>query len=495
MELSRSENIVLSSLMDLDKKGISKLQENDMVKYCALNSTEISSAISWLDFKKLINVEKNEYSDYNVTQEGRSYLENGLPEEILYEILRKKGKVKIREVMEIMGSDKGKIALAQLSKFNMKPSGGEISFQPDGDIESTLRSRKMLLSKILNNEKLTSNELNDVMELQKRGLVEERKRFVRLVSINELGKIQAMNSGNTEKLERLTPEIIADGTWKGREFRSYDLNVPVERTPGGSLHPLTYLIREIRGIFLEMGFTEMHGDYVQYAGWNMDALFIPQDHPARDMQDTFFLKSRTRIEFDHPEIFQKLKKVHERGITGYTGWRYSWKEEKARELLLRTHTTVNTIKYLYEHPEPPSAIFSIEKVFRHESVDWKHLAELHQIEGAVHSKDASLSSLKWLMRTFYKKLGFEKLSFIPAYYPYTEPSMDVVVDIDGKEVELGGSGLFRPEVLRPFGIMGNVIAWGLGLERLAMLYYDLKDIRGIYESDIEWLKNYKIRIT
>ena len=495
MELSRTENIVLKCLLELQNKGMAKIPETDLMDYCDLSSTEISSAVSWLDFKKLINVERVEYKDYNITQEGRSYLENGLPEENLYEMLRKNGKVKIREVMELFGTEKGKIALAQLSKFNIKPSSGEISFKPDEVLECALSNRKKVLLKILGNEQPGSTELNDVIELQKRGLIDERKRYVRSVSINELGIDQAVKSGDTDKLERLTPEIIADGTWKGKEFRSYDLNVPVERAQGGSLHPLTYLIREIREIFLEMGFTEMHGNYVEYAGWNMDALFIPQDHPARDMQDTFFLKSGNDIEFNHPEILPKLKRVHERGIGGYSGWRYTWKEDKARELLLRTHTTVNTIKYLYEHPEQPSAVFSIEKVFRHESVDWKHLAELHQIEGAVHSKDANLSSLKWLMRTFYRKLGFEKLSFIPAYYPYTEPSMDVVVDIDGKEVELGGSGLFRPEVLKPFGIRDNVIAWGLGLERLAMLYYDLKDIRGIYESDIEWLKSYRIRIT
>lgn len=495
MELSRSENIVLKCLLTLEQKGISKIPENNIKEYCNLNSTEIASAVSWLEFKKLITVEKAEQKDYEVTEEGRAYLETGLPEENLYELLRKNGKVKIGYVMESMGTEKGKIALAQLSKFNIKPSGGEISFQPSDDLEKTLKSRKLFLSKILKKDELSSAEINNINELQKRGLIQERKKTVRSVSINELGMEYAINAGDAEKLERLTPEIIADGSWKGKEFRSYDLNVPVERTPGGSLHPLTYLIREIREIFLEMGFTEMHGTYVQYAGWNMDALFIPQDHPARDLQDTFFLETKNKINFEHPEILPRIKKVHEKGIYGYTGWRYSWKEEKARELLLRTHTTVNTIKYLYENPKPPSAIFSIEKVFRHESVDWKHLAELHQIEGAVHSKDASLSSLKWLIRTFYRKLGFEKLSFIPAYYPYTEPSMDVVVEINGKEVELGGSGLFRPEVIRPFGIRDNVIAWGLGLERLAMLYYDLKDIRGIYESDIEWLKNYRIRIT
>lgn len=494
MDLSKSENIVLNVLWNLEKKGVHKVSEADIVNQCKLSPVGVSSAVSWLDFKKLINLEREEFSEYDVTTEGKEYIHNDLPEARLLKLLKERKKISVREVMDLLGSEKGKIALVQLSKFSMKPDRGEISFYENPGAEKEFGIRLQLLSKILRNEKIDASELSVLKELQKRGLIEERKRFKRLVSLSQAGIDQVKNSGLTEKIERLTPEIIADGSWKGKEFRTYDLNVPVERTQNGSLHPLTYLIREIREIFLEMGFTEMHGDYVQFAGWNMDALFIPQDHPARDLQDTFFLKSKYELNFDHPEILRKVERVHQKGIPGYSGWKYAWKEEKARELLLRTHTTVNTIRYLYEHPEPPSAIFSIEKVFRHESVDWKHLAELHQIEGAVHSKDASLSSLKWLMRTFYKKLGFEKLNFIPAYYPYTEPSMDVVVEINGREVELGGSGLFRPEVLRPIGIKDNVIAWGLGLERLAMLYYDLTDIRGIYESDIDWLRNYKIRV-
>ncbi len=155
---------------------------------------------------------------------------------------------------------------------------------------------------------------------------------------------------------------------------------------------------------------------------------------------------------------------------------------------MRTHTTVNTIRYLYNNRNPPQYIFSIEKVFRHESVDWKHLSELYQIEGAVYARDANLSTLKWLLREFYSRLGFNKIRLIPSYYPYTEPSMDVVVEINGKEVELGGSGIFRPEVTGPIGLKYPVLAFGLGLERLAMIYYGLTDIRDIYNSDIEWLK-------
>ncbi|EQD78876.1 phenylalanyl-tRNA synthetase, alpha chain, partial [mine drainage metagenome] len=242
------------------------------------------------------------------------------------------------------------------------------------------------------------------------------------------------------------------------------------------------------------GFTEMRGHYVEYTGWNMDALFIPQDHPARDLQDTFYLESKFKPEFEHPEILDIVSRSHERGVRSYNGWGYKFNLKEAQRLVLRTHTTVSTIRSLYENHEPPVAIFSVEKVFRHESVDWRHLAELHQVEGAVYAKDANLSTLKGLMRHFYHELGFDDLEFIPSYYPYTEPSMDVVATLDEKEIELGGSGIFRPEVTIPVGLKYPVIAWGLGLERLAMILYGLKDIREIYNSDIDWLRNFQVRI-
>ncbi|MGC8609537.1 MAG: phenylalanine--tRNA ligase subunit alpha, partial [Thermoplasmata archaeon] len=231
--------------------------------------------------------------------------------------------------------------------------------------------------------------------------------------------------------------------------------------------------------------------YIEYALWDMDSLFIAQDHPARDLQDTFYVSTSNMPEVENPEIEDSIKRIHERGSGKYSGWGYRWSHDKAMELVLRTHTTVNTARYLYKSA-PPKAIFSVEKVFRHESVDWKHLAEFHQIEGAVYSRDANVSTLKWMLRNFYSRIGFDEIKLIPSYYPYTEPSIDVIVNIDGKEVELGGSGILRPEVGRILGLKAPVIAWGLGLERLAMMYYDLTDIRQLYNSDFDWLQTYRI---
>jgi phenylalanyl-tRNA synthetase alpha chain len=447
-----------------------------------------SSAVSYLEFKGLIDVKKNPYDTYTVTDEGRKYIEQGFPEERLYRLLMDRNKCSLEELKNDLGSDY-KIAMANIAKMGIKPVNGTLEFK-DGNFLEEFKFRRDALLRIESGDKVEDEMLEIFMH---RGLVARHRATRRIININGNGVAALEGYEHNDYLEVLTPEMISSGEWKNRKFRPYDLNSRVEQINGAGLHPLTYLIENVRKIFLEMGFTEMHGHFIEYTGWNMDMLFIPQDHPARDLQDTFYINSRKDVEFENPEILDMVKKVHEKGYGKYSGWDYKWSGEEARKLILRTHTTVNTVRYLYNHRESPQFVFSIEKVFRHESVDWKHLSELYQIEGAVYGSNVNLSTLKWLLREFYSRLGFDNIRLIPSYYPYTEPSMDVAVDINGREVELGGSGIFRPEVTRPMGLRSPVLAFGLGLERLAMLYYNLNDIREIYNSDLDWLKNYKIK--
>ena len=465
----------------------------DQIRIEGLNVREIASSVSWLESKRLIDVNRNEISNFHLTEEGRRFLQEGLPEERAYHLISSRKQLTVSDLMKELGESDGRIALAQLAKLRIKPRNGVVSLDGVPLLDDEFARRRSFLNSLAaGSADLPADMINHFRKRE--NVIQEHRRIIRSLKINENG-IRALNSslstGNL--LGELTPEVIASGHWKSVGFQPYDLNSRVERVLGSGVHPITYLSRMVKEIFLELGFSEMPGHYIEYAAWNMDALFIPQDHPARDMQDTFYLDTKKKPEMEHPEVMDIFSRVHENGIRGYRGWGYKWSREKASQLLLRTHTTVSTIRYLYEHPEPPQAVFSVEKVFRHESVDWKHLAELHQIEGAYYGKDASLASLKWLMREFYSRLGFRDLKFIPSYYPYTEPSMDVVGTIDGKEMELGGSGVFRPEVTKPLGLKVPVIAWGLGLERLAMIYFGLNDIRDIYQSDLDWLRTYRLR--
>lgn len=485
MDLGTNETKVLQFLQESSRHSL----EESEIKIPGLGSREISAAVSWLEVKGLAKTVKNEVKSWKLGQEGKKYLDNGLPELRAFHLLEERKSIMVRELMSLLSPSEGKIALAQLAKFGIKPKDGTLSYPKDaGEILDKISERQSALSRV------ESGDLSDEILSNFRGretLLAELRRTTRSVQLTDDGRNTAVSEVSGDLIDEVTSEVIASRAWEKKTFRRYDLNAPVERTFSAYYHPLGSLIRRIREIFLRMGFTEMSGHYVEYAGWNMDALFIPQDHPARDMQDTFYLDSRKKPPFEHEEALNIFSKVHEDGIPDYIGWGYKYDKKESKRLMLRTHTTVSTIRYLYEHKDAPQAMFSVEKVFRHESVDWKHLAELHQVEGAVYSKDASLSTLKWLIREFYSQLGFTDLELIPSYYPYTEPSMDVVARIDGKELELGGSGVFRPEVTKAIGLKHPVIAWGLGLERLAMTLFGLNDIREIYSSDLEWLRNFK----
>jgi phenylalanyl-tRNA synthetase alpha chain len=325
--------------------------------------------------------------------------------------------------------------------------------------------------------------------LVKRGVVEEKERVVRTIALTEKGHTVVQDGLEiTDDIVQLTPDLIRSGVWKTMGFRQYDVKAFAPALFPGKRHPVMQLVERIRTIFMEMGFSEISGDFVESCFWDMDVLFIPQDHPARDMQDTFYCSVPATMDIDR-ELVDIVAQVHETGgATGSQGWNYVFSRSEAERTLLRTHTTVNTIRYLVQHPQPPAKIFSIGKVFRKENIDSTHLPEFYQVEGIVYEKDADFCELIGVLKEFYHKLGFEHLRFRPSYYPYTEPSMDVEAQWRGQWMELGGSGMFRPEVTEPLGITHPVLAWGLGLERMALNLLDLEDIRDLYLSDIEWLR-------
>ena len=293
----------------------------------------------------------------------------------------------------------------------------------------------------------------------------------------------------TTMVNEITPELLQSDAWKDAEFRRFDVTLESATPRTGRSHPMQSLIERIRHIFLEMGFSEIVEDYVQTAGWNMDALFIPQDHPAREMQDTFYLDNPKSMDLPK-DLTDKWSEIHRTGgDTGSTGWGGDFSPETSQKGLLRTHTTVNTIQYLAENPNQPCRMFAVDRVFRKEAIDRTHLPEFHQIEGIIMEEGANLQMLVTTLKTFYAKMGYPEVRVRPAYFPYTEPSLEIEVKWRGKWLELGGAGIFRPEVTEPLGIEHPVLAWGMGLERLAMLVLGLDDIRQLYISDLEWLRN------
>lgn len=288
----------------------------------------------------------------------------------------------------------------------------------------------------------------------------------------------------------ITAEMLANGSWKDLSFKKYNFNALGAPVVSGGLHPLLKVRQQYRQIFLELGFSEMPTNkYVESSFWNFDTLFQPQQHPARDAHDTFFLSDPATTDSFPEDYLERVRKIHSSGGHGSIGYGYDWKKEEAAKLILRTHTTAVSSNELYKAAQrykdtgvwEPLKLFSIDKVFRNETLDATHLAEFHQIEGLVADRGLTLGDLIGILHGFFKKLGIEKLQFKPAYNPYTEPSMEIFSWHEGlnKWVEIGNSGMFRPEMLLPLGLPEDVtvIAWGLSTERPTMIKYGYDNIR------------------
>ena len=296
-------------------------------------------------------------------------------------------------------------------------------------------------------------------------------------------------------IESITPDIVKSNTWKENAFRRYNVESVVPSIYPGRKYFMNEAISYIRRIWLDMGFKEMEGNMVQPSFWDFDALFVPQDHPAREMQDTFFVEGKGQL--PDKEIVKKIKDIHETGgDTGSIGWRYKWDENIAKQQVLRTHTTalsILTIAALKKN-QIPCKYFSVGKCFRNETLDWKHGFEFYQVEGIVIDENANFRQLLGYLKNYYHKLGFDDIKFRPSYFPYTEASVEVeVYNKERKEwVEFGGAGIFRPEVVKPFlGKEIPVLAWGQGMERGIMNYYDIKDFRDLYKNDLKLLREVK----
>ena len=320
----------------------------------------------------------------------------------------------------------------------------------------------------------------------------KKRKHLNVKSIKCYKCTKAANFSTTRvKLEtELTAAMIRSGEWKNTQYKSYNFNAAGLEGHGGHLHPLMMIRENFKEIFLEMGFTEMPTNrYVESSFWNFDALFQPQSHPARDAHDTFFIKKPATCLKIPEDYMQRVKQVHSKGGYGSKGYQNEWELEEAQKNILRTHTTAVSSQMLYklanqEGGFKPKKFFSIDRVFRNETLDATHLAEFHQCEGMVADYGIGLSHLMGLIDTFFKKIGIQKLKYKPAYNPYTEPSLEIFgyhPDLK-KWIELGNSGVFRPEMLKPMGLPDdvNVIAWGLSLERPTMIHYNLSNIRDLF---------------
>ncbi len=451
---------------DIEKKIINSLKENSIQTPETLeNSTQLSPdqirrGIEWLKLKDLAIVDESKSSVISLGKNGLESFEKGLPERRLLNLV-KNGPKKLSEIQKELGFIFGP-AIGLCRKNNwIETSSDQIILKT---LPSELPGEKSL--QLIGNNKLSKDQIDktDLSELSKRPdfIIEDIIKNKKVSLTDSAKSLDVSNISGAIDVEAEVPEIF------------------VART-----HPLKDTIDEIREIFVTLGFSEIIGNMTQSSFWNFDALFTPQDHPARELQDTFFLDGISAKKIANPEQIRKVSDSHKKN------WRYQWDINEARKMVLRTHTTCVTIKHLAENKPDEARIFSLGRVFRNEKVSYKHLVEFNQIEGIVVGKDANLRNLMGIQREFYKRIGITKIKFWPTFFPYTEPSLQTMVYNEklGKWIELFGMGIFRPEVTKPLGITKPVLAWGGGIERIAMLKYDLDDVREFYNNNLGWLRS------
>jgi phenylalanyl-tRNA synthetase alpha chain len=494
-QLRENEQKTLLALQGLGGKA--KVQQ--IVQQTGLADAAVMRAAMTLGDKKLIQTTEKPETIITLTGEGKLYVEKGLPERRLINVLMKlENKVPLQKVIEKADLEQPfvPIALGWLHKKGWATITGKeklliLKEKPVlGDDEKLLRLLNEKGEVMLETLNRSLREAADM--LRRRKLIEANERIARELAITDAG-LKQLEKGIrvAEEVSQLTPELIITGKWKTAELRKFDVTAPGPQVYPGKIHPLREIIQRAREIFLEMGFTEIRGPLVETAFWNFDALFQPQDHPAREMMDTFYLSYPQKGGLPAKSIVEKVARTHEGGwTTGSKGWGYKWSADEARKLVLRTHTTSETIQFLSRHRTPPVKVFSVDRVYRNERVDYKHLAEFHQIEGIVMARAVTLRDLMGTLKKFYTKLGLKKIQFWPSYFPYTEPSAQVTVYVPKLKawIELCGMGMFRPEVLAPMGIEYPVLAWGGGLERLALLELRVDDVRLPYKNDLGWIR-------
>ncbi|MCS3923514.1 phenylalanine--tRNA ligase subunit alpha [Methanosalsum natronophilum] len=483
--LTTHEKKVLLSFNDKHKLTPTELAEKTNLKVeAAIHASFL------LEEKGYLSVVDNITKQYYLTKEGENYAENGLPERRIIDSIDEP--VSMEELKNKYSPQLVGIATGWLLKKGWaKINDGKVIPQSKAEKGYDEFLLEKLKSQSIDYKEAESNK-EVLKDLIKRKLVYEEEDKSRIVQITDSG-LALLEEGIDleEEITQITADLLKSGEWKNKKIRPYDIKKPAKKTFAAKIHPYQRLLNQMRSIFLEMGFTEIKGDVIQSSFWNFDTLFQPQDHPAREMQDTFHLSSRSEL----PDKYKRhVAAMHEHGgDSESTGWGGTWSEEIASRNVLRTHTTAITIKYLADNPDPPVKAFCIDRAYRRETIDPTHTPEFEQLEGVVMDKNMSFANLLGCLSEFYHRMGFENVRFRPGYFPYTEPSVEPEVYIEGMGwVELGGAGIFRKEVTEPLGIKEPVLAWGLGVSRVAMLKLGLKDLRELYRSDISWLRDSEI---
>ena len=490
--------------------GKDELTSEKLRKELDYKEGHANQAFSWLSGKDLLKeIRRTPHTYFEITDRGRSMAKTGTVEERMINFLKEHGPHTMPELTAGIALDQKDVgsAFGPLVKEGVLKMNAEKKIEYTGaELPARITTTAALIKKaceaeggLLNKDDMTVAEVEVMNGLaKKRGaadspfkVIERETVFYRLAEGFEKVRDELKKAGITgNEIGEITPKMLATGEWKNGTFRGYNISVPPARIIPGRTNPYVQFLESVKDKLCSLGFQEFDGPLVETEFWNGDALFMPQFHAARDIHDVYRIKNPTHAKMIEEPYLSNVKAVHENGGgTGSRGWNYSFDNEFTRRLILRSQGTVLSAHQLHK-AEVPGKYFGIARCFRYDKVDATHLSDFYQTEGIIAGKDVSLRDLLGILKMFATEIaGAEEVKYVPGYFPFTEPSIEVHIKhpVLGW-FELGGSGIFRPEVTKAMGLDCPVLAWGIGIDRMALMALGLNDLRQLFCEDIEQVR-------
>jgi phenylalanyl-tRNA synthetase alpha chain len=483
-----------------------------------------NQALSWLAGKGIVReIRRDEAVFFELTALGREWKENGTPEERIVELARIQRDLSLPEIaanLKLENREAGS-AFGALSKLGVLAMDGEKKVAVVLPADQMKNGRpaagaaaghfaviRGLLDKAAAGGFLSEAELSPAEKAAMAGISKKRgaadapfrqqdRETVVFGFVSGAARVAAAlkEAGITGgEVGSLTPELLESGGWKGKVFRSYNVQVPPTRLMPGRTNPYAQFLEDVKDKLSSLGFEEFDGPLVETEFWNSDALFMPQFHSARDIHDVYRVAEPEKAGAIEEPWLSNVASAHEDGgSTGSRGWNYQFDRDFTKRLVLRSQGTVMSARTL-PRAKIPGKYFGVLRCFRYDQVNATHGADFYQTEGIVLGEDVNLRTLLGMLEMFAREMaGAKEVKYVPGYFPFTEPSVEVHIrhPVLGW-FELGGSGIFRPEVTASLGVDVPVAAWGLGIDRMALMALGLNDLRELFSYDIE---NVRLRRT
>jgi phenylalanyl-tRNA synthetase alpha chain len=515
---------LLSGLHPLERKVLATLKvraalwDHELIQETALDESRLSMALGWLITKGVVKVEEEKVTLLvSITDLGQKYADHGVPEQRILNRLKAGEKITVKDLPQLESLDSSEVSTA-LGNLRSKeheavrmgpggvlvPTGASLPAMVESVLPGLIR-RLQSAPEAVQESDLSVEEkhlLDDVLEKKwkTRGVVKRHEKKSRRLALTDLGRdlVRQLTPEEVgvDEIAQLTPELLKDGAWREKSFRKYNIGLKPSRMAAGRKHPYRDFLDSVKAKLVSMGFQEMRGPLVESEFWNSDALFMPQFHPARDIHDVYFVDQPKSVGSLPEPYAAQIAKTHESGWkTGSRGWRYAFDPERAKRLVLRSQGTAVSARTLAASPRIPGKYFSIARCFRYDLVDATHAPDFFQVEGIALGGKITFRTLLGLLQLFATEMAHAtEIKYLPAYFPYTEPSVEMHVKHPRLGwMELGGAGLLRPEVTLPLGVKVPVIAWGLGLDRMAMVALSIGDIRDLFSSDLDLIRTKRAR--